>query len=270
MAKRISFISPIDHLSGNLSGKQDLKYALNDNPAFEAPEGKQYARNYKPRFVGTYRASNGTSSFQVRTKTATNIKPGTKLVMASLGAAASLAEVIMGKSSTWTTLKANIQASFDAGFKSGDITEKSAKTWLTAQLREMFVSKSQSIQLPDYSHPGVLLSHIYNQFVVEQWDSERDPKLPDRILIKFWTVLSPTGWLFKVNGMTGLIMFPGQTFGAIITGDGINVLGLKKTQSNHITTSDDLYLLNSDNNYVVASSYIYPNNVFGTTSEAPE
>ena len=49
--KRIEFIAPVESMRGNLSGNQSLEYALNNNPAYDAPDGVQYARNYQPRLA---------------------------------------------------------------------------------------------------------------------------------------------------------------------------------------------------------------------------
>ena len=93
--KRIEFIAPVESMRGNLSGNQSLEYAQNNNPAYEAPDGVQYARNYQPRFIGAKRGSDGLKYFAVRTKTATNLKATTRRAMAIVGVTAAIRSALM-------------------------------------------------------------------------------------------------------------------------------------------------------------------------------
>ena len=88
--KRIEFIAPVEAMRGNLSGKQELEYPLNENPAFYAPTGKHYATNYQPRFIGAKRASDNLKYFAIRTKSAVNMTTNSILAMAALGAAGAI------------------------------------------------------------------------------------------------------------------------------------------------------------------------------------
>ena len=83
--KGIEFIAPVEALRGNMSGKQTLVYAQNDNPAFDAPQGRQYARNYKPRYIGYRRAKDGKVYFGVKRRSATKVDAASKITMAALG-----------------------------------------------------------------------------------------------------------------------------------------------------------------------------------------
>lgn len=83
--KRIEFIAPVEALRGNMSGSQTLVYAENDNPAYDAPDGRQYARNYKPRYIGYRRAKDGAVYFGVKRKSATKVDTASKITMAALG-----------------------------------------------------------------------------------------------------------------------------------------------------------------------------------------
>lgn len=75
-------------MRGNLGGKQNLQYAEKNNPAFDAPAGRQYAKNYQPRFIGAKRSKDGLNYFAVKTKSATLINSASLLRMALLGGAA--------------------------------------------------------------------------------------------------------------------------------------------------------------------------------------
>lgn len=93
--KRIEFIAPVESMRGNLSGNQDLTYAENDNKAYYAPLGKQYARNYQPRFIGAKRASDNLKYFTVRTKSAVNITLQSLKRMACMGAAGLMVALVL-------------------------------------------------------------------------------------------------------------------------------------------------------------------------------
>ena len=86
--KKIEFIAPVASMRGNLSGDQTLQYAENNNPAFDAPTGRQYAKNYQPRFIGAKRSSDGMTYFATKTKSATLISAESLERMALLGGAA--------------------------------------------------------------------------------------------------------------------------------------------------------------------------------------
>lgn len=96
MAKRIEFIAPVEAMRGNLSGRQDLLYAENDNKAYYGPVGSvNYARNYTTRFIGAKRASDGRKYFSVKTKTANHLTPAAKYAMALLGGTGAIVASIM-------------------------------------------------------------------------------------------------------------------------------------------------------------------------------
>lgn len=78
-------IAPFDVLTGNISGTRKLKYNDKMNPAWDAPDGQQYARNYKPRYVGIFRAKTGKTTFLVKEKTATNLNATSRRRMAAMG-----------------------------------------------------------------------------------------------------------------------------------------------------------------------------------------
>ena len=93
--KRIEFIAPVEAMRGNLSGRQKLVYALNDNSAWEAPDGRQYARNYKPRFIGAKRAKDGATYFSTRTKHAINNSALSRTTQGALAASNAFYHCVM-------------------------------------------------------------------------------------------------------------------------------------------------------------------------------
>lgn len=85
MAKKVFMIAPFEAMTGNLSGDQKLEYAENNNPAYEAPNGTQYARNYKTRYVGARRGKDGLVYFQVKQTSAAVLNNKTRLAMGLTG-----------------------------------------------------------------------------------------------------------------------------------------------------------------------------------------
>ena len=105
MAKRVILAHPFERVSGNITrSKQKLVYAENDNPAWNAPNGKQYARNFKPQMVLRYDAGREKTSFTIQTKHAVNNTPVTRLRQAVFGGATAVYQGIAKN----PTLLANI------------------------------------------------------------------------------------------------------------------------------------------------------------------
>lgn len=273
MSKRISFIAPVDYMSGNLSGRQELEYATKDNAAYEAPDGKQYARNYKPRFVGQHRAEDGRTFFSVRTKHATTLNVQSRLAMAALGAAASLSEIIMGENSEWL-IRETIASSFAIGRQRGSITGyKNAKNWLTSYLREMYALKLADVQIPIYHEDGTqsMSAPINNQFIVAQW-SEQDPSLPNDVLVKFWPVLSNGGITFVILGAGRGVAMAGETWSTLTaTGHNILKIATDEVQIEGVMTRvpfiGNLYIL--DGGRLVDADYPIEAKTYNTTSTIP-
>lgn len=71
--KRIEYLAPIDFMSGNLSGRQDLTYTENDTRAYDIPVGQSVAANdYTPRIIGNFIAKSNRRYFMVRTRSTVN------------------------------------------------------------------------------------------------------------------------------------------------------------------------------------------------------
>ena len=138
--KRIEFIAPVESMRGNLSGGQSLEYAENNNPAYEAPNGVQYARNYQPRFIGAKRGADGLKYFTVRTKTATNLKASTRRAMAIVGVTAAIRSALM---TAHAADYAKMQQAFAYLKENGKLPEgqNTFKKWFDAQVKEMLVYK---------------------------------------------------------------------------------------------------------------------------------
>ena len=221
MSRRIGFIAPVDHLSGNLSGDQVLKYAQNDNPAFDAPMGKQYARNYKTRYIGAIRASNGQPYFSVRTKNAVNISNRSKMVMALLGGTASVKQAIKknqafaGIVTLYTTEKI------------GGYTDKTLDKWMFEIIYQALETKE--VMFSFISHTGGSSFAFHNPWVYTNQQGGLGLEVPVRIVAKFWMQLAASPIQFYVSGMKG-VAHSDDTFANIIA-RGYNVLGLESSDN---------------------------------------
>lgn len=144
MAKRIRMIAPFDVMTGNLSGSQDLKYAANDNKAFESPAGQtNYAKNYRTSYIGAERASDGLKYFSVKTKTATKTSPAALRAMALMGATGTLYALFKEASvragdQRWAQVVYNYENAFKKQYKS-------LRAYVSAVIRQALVAKSATI-----------------------------------------------------------------------------------------------------------------------------
>lgn len=132
-------IAPFDVLTGNLSGSQDLVYGQNDTKAYEAENGKQGAKNYKPRFIGAKRAD-GKSYFSVRMKSTTVLTSSTRRTMAVVGVTAAIRSALVRNHPTlWGTIN-DAYAYLKAGGRLPEGQDTFNK-WFSANIKQMLVYK---------------------------------------------------------------------------------------------------------------------------------
>lgn len=145
-------------MRGNLSGGQSLEYADNNNPAYEAPNGVQYARNYQPRFIGAKRGADGLKYFSVRTKSATNLKATTRRTMAILGVTAAIRSALQASGQL-----NNLKAEFEILKQAGTLPEgqNTFNKWFSANIKTMLVYKRAEWR---FTLPGVGIVSIHNPF----------------------------------------------------------------------------------------------------------
>lgn len=158
MAKRVFMIAPFEAMTGNLSGDQDLQYAENNNPAYEAPNGTQYARNYRTRYVGARRGRDGLVYFQVKQTTATVLTPTTRRTMAILGVTAAIRSAMQ----TSGVLN-NFKIYFDQLKQAGTLPEgqDTFNKWFSANIKSMLVYKRAEWR---FTLPGVGIVSIHNPY----------------------------------------------------------------------------------------------------------
>lgn len=220
MAKKVRFIAPVEVMQGNLSGKQDLKYPSNDNKAYEAPTGVNYARNYTTRYIGAYRAKDGLKYFAVKQRSAIRISASSKLNMALLGATQSIIAVLKNDSAFMAKMVASLAAAKAQGFAEESTTvEKYMRDMIRTALasKVQYISWTQSAAgTPTCTNPFVYVSGAgANVKVVE---------LSAKILREFWGALATSPIEFKVNTLKG-IAHSGEPWASLVESN-YNILGL--------------------------------------------
>ena len=94
MARKIRYIAPVESISGNLSGSQDLLYP-NNVKAWQSGSAQPSASNYVTRYIGVRRNRDGALYFAVKSKTTIVLTKTTRTAMAAFGGAASCTSWIM-------------------------------------------------------------------------------------------------------------------------------------------------------------------------------
>lgn len=226
MAKRARFIAPVEVLQGNLSGKQDLKYPSNDNKAYEAPAGVNYASNYTTRYIGAYRAKDGLKYFAVKKRSAVKISASTKLNMALLGATQAIFANIM----TDNSMKLKLGASYNLATQQGQ-TSLSLANWAKEIIRRALLSKTQYISFLPQTGAGVGVATNPFNAPASPSAGTHVTSIKNSVLLEFWGALAVNGIYFFVGGRK-CIAHSGDTFtDAMNQQDALNPgLNLKDAQ----------------------------------------
>lgn len=158
MAKKVFMIPPFEAMTGNLSGDQNLQYAENNNPAYEAPNGTQYARNYRTRYVGARRGKDGLVYFQVKQTTATVLTPSTRRTMAILGVTAAIRSALQASGQL-----NNLKAEYEILKQAGTLPEgqNTFNKWFSANIKNMLMYKRAEWR---FTLPGVGIITIHNPY----------------------------------------------------------------------------------------------------------
>lgn len=259
MPKRIEFIAPVEAVRGNMSGKQTLVYPTKDNSAFDSPEGKvNYAKNYRPSYVGAKRSSSGLKYFTVRTKNAVNLSVAAKRNMATNGGSFAIVSKILADKSLATSMRTQYFAAVNAGQFSGTLRQ-----FVNSYVFEMISNYMESI---DINFIG-LTNKLYNPW----YDGvEREYRPSNDVIVKFWKNLHLGGITFYVNNLTG-IADQSSSFEDFALDNPMNVLGLTQETIGGVTyiKMGQLYLRNTDGEYVKAEDTVITNGKYTTTAVAP-
>lgn len=260
MPKRIEFIAPVEAVRGNMSGKQELLYPSNNNRAFEAVQDKvNYARNYRPSYIGAKRSSDGLKYFSVRTKNAVTLTQTALRNMAVNGASFGITSKILADESLATALNTQRDAAVLAGQFSGNLRE----------FVYFYVSQMISGYMASISINFIGLANVLKNPWVNTDEISYAPSTD--VLIKFWTYLHVGGITFNVNNLTG-IAEQEFAFDDIITIDTtMNVLGLttEAIGGNTYVKMGQLYLLDPSGVYVKKEDIVIANGKYKTTAVAP-
>lgn len=196
--RRIEFIAPVEAMRGNLSGKQVLKYAENMNPAWDAPNGKQFAKNYRPRYLGAKRAASGLTYFATKVKSAVILNDAARRRQAALGCVASLISALKSEDCTAviggityaTPYSTVLKRAYDFmpeqnGVAPGETFEK----WVSNIVYNMLYGKREYISVKFKlweGDPSTMNALIYNPFAVEtEITSAFFPWIAQRLYDKF-------------------------------------------------------------------------------------
>lgn len=272
--RKIEFIAPVEAMRGKLSGDDPkLQYAENNNPAFEAPDGRQYAKNYAPKYIGAKRSSDGLKYFSVKTKSATLIDNASKRRMALLGAAGACVAYIL-KPGNMSVV--NVLGPLNAHYEHA----KSAEGFIGSLRKYIFLHVYAALEAgKDFVWPAIQLSPgttIPAVTLFSRWSGsdidgqeERVVNVSDAILVKFWLQLAKNGITFKIKyspdtdggfdpenyvTLTG-VAHNGDTFGQLIESSN-NILGLEKDEQNNIQMSNGRGVFKADGDGVVTATEI--------------
>lgn len=215
MAKRVLMIAPFEALRGNVSGKQKLVYAENDNPAYEAPDGVNYARNYKPRYVVSMNAKTGNVHFGLKRKHASVNNELTRRTMGALGASQDLYRKAVKDLSVIGQLLACYNASSEKA--SGESLFK----YFTKVADSAFRRKLATISFFEMDGNTTHSCAIDNPFI--QGVAGHQVEMTPAIVQKFFTSLcGETGFEIVVGGYP-VIAFQDMTWAQIAENDQLNV-----------------------------------------------
>ena len=264
--KRIEFISPVEAIRGNMSGKQSLRYADNDNPAYESPKGKvNYARNYRPSLIGAKVSKTGVKYFAVKTKTAVNMTPAAVHTMALAGGTGAVYAAL-----TKGSLAVSAKQVFDLKRVSGAISARETmRKFYWTIISQMLEAKLMQVVVSETYAGSTKSVTLVNPWVSDAGNTGCN--VSNEVLAKFWTELSVDGITFTIAGRLG-IATDGLAWSDMLSSSTWNILGLTTetiSEASYLKMQGQ-FVINSQNAYVDPDDLIVSGGVYGTTSEQPE
>ena len=188
-------LPPFDIITGNASGAQDLRYAENDNKAYESPAGSvNYARNYRPSFIISENKKTGRAYFAVKKRSAVHMTSKAKKAMAVLGGAGALyASLVRTKSSA---IYVAIYAQWLALQELGSTT--SFRKWVTSIFMAGLRTKAAQFAFTGPNNT----SYVNNPWVATT--QTEGCTIGSHILRKFFSELALNPIKFYVDGIEGI------------------------------------------------------------------
>ena len=192
--KRIQFISPLDFLTGNISGSQDLEYPDNNNKAFYSPLGTlNYAKNYQPRFIAYQIRQSNRRYFNIRTKTAFHATTRAMKAVSLLGGAGAMYASLLNNKSTTTYQQ--IHAQWEA-LRALGMTD-TFRQYVMGKLRAMIVAHAEDTV---FSGPATGQPSVINPWFEGSQTSAL--LISESIIVKFWTYLAENGSSCTIDNAT--------------------------------------------------------------------
>lgn len=217
MARSLRMIAPFDVMTGNISGTRKLKYNDKMNPAWDAPDGQQYARNYKPRYVGIYHARTGKTTFSVKEKSATNLNATSRRRMAAMGGTCAM----FGESGWRFPLSVLSRAQLlfrELQARNPELTYRKA---FFEYLYNGLLNRQDVITIPG------MQGYINDIQVGNPWADEppviKMELVNDEIFFKFFLQLAKYGQSYTVDGKTGYY-YSGWTWDDARTDPKLNLI----------------------------------------------
>lgn len=263
MARTYQTNVALEELRGKLATNRVLEYAENNNPAFEAPAGRQYARNYKACIVLCKRASSGKTYFQVKTKSATLINAGTKHQMALFGGAGAILAGIAHNA----VLRARCEATYDLARKAGQTSARTYRKFMTDILVAQLADKNPIISLAVSDGEESSSFAIQNPWCYTGQQGGIHVDVSNAVLVKFWSEMASNPVIFYVDGRKG-VAHAGDDFEAILSPNRYNVLNLTQTELGYVKKGDSWLI--SGETYVVLAMQPTNGQKFTLTDEIPE
>lgn len=272
MPKRIEFIAPVESIRGNMSGRQDLVYAENDNKAFEAPQGQvNYARNYTPRFVGAKRASDGRKYFSVRTKNGVNLSAKIMKAMALLGGTGAIYAAIVNSD----TLRNGVEMVYlylidrtKQGLSGGIPVDTTFRQYVSGVVRRALENKAQVITFAGGA--AVQPVNINNPWV--DGGTGTAISITQKVFVQFWVQLANGGIYFYIESRRGIaknnLAFNNISDGASPYAS-VMELNTDEVEGVNYITLDGLYITNAAGEYVKGTDTVIANARYSTTDIAP-
>ena len=258
--KRIEFIAPVEAMRGNLSGKQDLLYAVNDNPAYDGPVGSvNYAKNYSPRFIGAKIAKSGKKYFAVRTKSANHLTAKSKKAMALLGGTGAVVGAILAAKSG--AVYTGLYACWTAAQALGDT--RSLRKFASDYVREMLLSHQASRTII-IGAASVTIDNPWGKF-----SGAINVTISNTIRVKFWKELVQNGVEFTVDGTKGVAIVEDQFQNIIASNYNVLSLAVDADTKLRFGSATGAYILYGSS-YQEESDEVVSSGEYTTTTVAPE
>lgn len=267
MAKRFKMLAPFDSISGNVSGAQKLAYPNNGQGAYEGPAGKNYAQNYKPRFIMNERKSDGRLYYQVKQRSATTITARSKRAMAVLGGCGAIIGAIL-KDKTSTMYQALYQAwlvTKPFSTKTGE--PSSLREYLSAFIMGALRTKAAVISVLWNNNGTPAFITINNPFV-SGGTGTYDVEISIEVLVKFWSELANDPITFQVEGIGTGVAHNGDSFETLVTA-AYNNLGIAVVGSTSYVGIGGQYIINDNEDYMTVNDDVVSEGEYLLTAEQP-